>query len=292
RVAAPRARSYRYEVQFAPGVQPPRWPSSERWTTVASGRGTTAREGQLATLDLARIRAAIDAAPPVYTPLDDPTSPDLPEKDAFRVRVVVHADRPGVPDAIEQRQFFSTHDPDLLPGFPRLLGSVAADGAGSPAFADIDGDGANELVVPDGDGRVHAFKPDGTEARGWPVMTGRIRLPTTGDNGYTTAAELAGDVRAPLLLGSPAVADLDADGTRVPGWPVLLRDPAKVAAVDPVSHRITFKPGAAAKYGRQVITTPSLADVTGDDVPEVAVNVDEEYDETPNLSLRDSELLA
>src|SRR5207237_576123 len=147
RVAAPRARSYRYEVQFAPGVQPPRWPASERWTTVASGRGTTAREGQLAILDLARI-----------------------------------------------------------------LGSVAADGAGSPAVADIDGDGANELVVPDGDGRVHAFKPDGTEARGWPVMTGRIRLPTTGDNGYTTAAELAGDVRAPLLLGSPAVADLDGDG--------------------------------------------------------------------------------
>jgi hypothetical protein len=393
RVAAPRARSYRYEVQFAPGVQAPPWPSSDRWTTVASGRGTKAREGKLATLDLARIRAAIDAAPSVYTPLDDPTSPDLPEKDAFRVRVVVHTDRPGVPDAVEQRQFFSTHDPDLLPGFPRLLGSVAADGAGSPAFADIDGDGANELVVPDGDGRVHAFKPDGTEARGWPVRTGRIRLPTTGDNGYTTAAELASDVRAPLLLGSPAVADLDgdgkpevaaadtegylyvwhhdghmargfpvsvnraysevpgcqtaigpacdefvahpvrdhvntvdhafaaqpavgnldprypglelvagamdghvyafhADGTPVPGWPVLLRDPAKVAAVDAVSHRITFKPAAAAKYGRQVITTPSLADVTGDGVPEVAVNVDEEYDETPNLSLRDSELLA
>jgi hypothetical protein len=212
RVAAPRARSYRYEVQFAPGVQAPPWPSSDRWTTVASGRGTKAREGKLATLDLARIRAAIDAAPSVYTPLDDPTSPDLPEKDAFRVRVVVHTDRPGVPDAVEQRQFFSTHDPDLLPGFPRLLGSVAADGAGSPAFADIDGDGANELVVPDGDGRVHAFKPDGTEARGWPVRTGRIRLPTTGDNGYTTAAELASDVRAPLLLGSPAVADLDGDG--------------------------------------------------------------------------------
>ena len=75
-----------------------------------------------------------------------------------------------------------------------------------------------------------------------------------------------------------------ADGTPVPGWPVMLRDPAKVASVDPVSHFVTFKPGANPKYGRQVITTPTLADLDGDGVPEVVPNVDEEYTEAPNVS--------
>ena len=90
RVAAPRASSYTYEVQFAPGVQPPRWPLTDTWTTVANGSGATPKKGVLTTLNLDQVRAAIDKAPPVYTPADDPTSRDLPEKDAFRVRVVVH----------------------------------------------------------------------------------------------------------------------------------------------------------------------------------------------------------
>src|SRR5438132_2436073 len=58
RVAAPRASSYTYEVQFAPGVQPPRWPLGDTWRTVATGAGTAAKTGVLATLDLAQVRAA------------------------------------------------------------------------------------------------------------------------------------------------------------------------------------------------------------------------------------------
>ena len=85
--------SYTYEVAYAPGVQPPRWPLSDTWTTVVkSGPSSAPKDGVLATLDLAQVRAAIAAAPPVYTPLDDPTSPDHPERTPFRVRVIVHAD--------------------------------------------------------------------------------------------------------------------------------------------------------------------------------------------------------
>jgi hypothetical protein len=380
-VAAPRAGSYSYDVEVAPGVQPPPFPASDTWTTIANGKGSKPKSGVLATLDLAKIRALIDAAVPSYTPANDPTSPDLPEKDAFRVRVIVHT--PGKPDAVEQREYFASADTTLLKGFPKPLNADAT----SVAFADLDGDGKAEMVFGDGNGYVHAMKANGPEAAGWPVQTERLSwLPTTGDNGFTRG-DISGNVHAPLLLGSPLVADLDhdgypeiavtdiegqlhvfdhngsersgfpvhtdpafshdpgcetvigpicdhyvthhvrdhvntvdkafaampsagdldpahpglelvagamdghvyawhADGSPVAGWPVLLRDPTKVASVDPVSHRITFKADAAPKYGRQVITTPTLADINGDGKLEVLVNVDEEYAETPNYSMR------
>src|SRR5207237_10892632 len=107
-----------HEVQSAAGVRPPRWPLSDTWTTVTTGADTGPKEGTLATIDLAKVRAAIAAAPPPYTPADDPTSPDLPEKDAFRVRVLVHADGDTTTPwktAIEQRQFFAVDQPGLLP---------------------------------------------------------------------------------------------------------------------------------------------------------------------------------
>jgi hypothetical protein len=385
RVAAPRASAFSYEVQVAPGVQPPRWPLSERWTTFGKGEGTAPIDGTLATLDMTAVRALIDGGPPVYTPVDDPTSRDLPERDAFRVRVVVRDNRADTPDAIEQVQAFAIDDPDLLPGFPRFLGG---DGASSPAFEDLDGDGVDELVLPTGDGLVHAFKAGGTEAAGWPARTSRYPLPTTGRNGYTRG-EVPSVVHSATLLGSAAIADLDgdgrpevavadlegalsvfdnrgglvpgfpvhphepfsveracqdapgapcddqgpsdardelntvdfgfsaapsvgdldpaapglelvagandghvyawhADGTPVPGWPVLLRDPAKVAAVDPVTHRVTYTEDSGARFGRKVISTPSLGDVDGDGDLEVAVNVNEEYQEAPNAAvLRD-----
>lgn len=388
RVAAPRESSYTYEVQWAPGVQPPRWPATDTWRTASRGRGTRAFSGVLASIDLSEVRTAILTAPPVYTPADDPTSRDLPEKDAFRVRVVVRDSDPDTGDAIEQRQYFAYDDPSLLRGFPKFLG---ADGASSPAFEDIDDDGTDEIVIADGNGFVHAFKADGSEAAGFPVHTAPIALPRTGRNAYTRGV-VSGRVFAPVLLGSPLVADLDrdgdieisvadiegnlwawshtgvllpgfpvrgnpafseepgcetipgnaacddftaddvrdrintvdraftanpsagdldptvpgleivagsndghvyawhADGTPVAGWPVLLRDPAKVAGVHPVSHKVSFVPGSGVLFGRKVLATPSIGDIDGDGDLEVVVNVNEEYDEVPNWSLRDPAL--
>src|SRR5205807_1957221 len=152
--------------QFAPGVQPPRWPLSDSWTTVGTGSGTSPRTGVLGMLDMAQVRHAIDTAPPVYTPADDPTSRDLPEQNSFRVRVVVCAPGPCPADeptldtspgvAIEQRQAFSFTDPTTMPGFPRYLG---ADGAGSPAFANVTGAASGQqLVFGDGNGFVHVLQ--------------------------------------------------------------------------------------------------------------------------------------
>jgi hypothetical protein len=374
RVAAPRASSYTYEVRYAPGVQPPRFPLSDTWRTVATGGGTGPKAGVLATLKLDEVRAAIDAAPPVYTPADDPTSRDLPEKDAFRVQVVVHDDDPDTGDAIEQRPYFSVPEQGVMEGFPKFLG---ADGATSPAFADIDGDNVDELIIGDGNGYVHAYKEDGSEVPGWPVHTTPLTLPkgkaifegryaalllgapavadvdhdgwpeisvadTSGflhvfghDGTERTGFPVRGrpalseepgcqvgpvpacddytshDVRDDIntvyraFTAMPSVGDLDPatpglelvagsndghvyawhnDGTLVPGWPVLLRDPAKVQAVDPVTHKVTFKQGANERFGRKIITTPTLADLNGDGKLEVLANVNEEYQETPNAS--------
>jgi Subtilase family len=223
RVAAPRAPGYSYRVEWAPGVQPPPYPFQDDWHVAASGNGTSPTEGTLATIDLGQVRAAIDADPPPYSapPFTDPTSQDHPEKDAFRVRVIVCAGASGCPASsldpalltspdigIEQRQYFSYQDPTTLAHFPKYLD---ADGASGPAFEDITGDGVDELIVGDGNGFVHAYRADGSEAPGWPVHTDPIPLPKTGRNGFTRHL-VPSTVYSPLLLGSPLVADLNGDG--------------------------------------------------------------------------------
>ena len=375
RVDAPRAESgeFTWEVQWAPGVQPPRFPLSDSWTVAAGGTAEGPVEGVLATLDLAEIRAALDLAPPPYLPTDDPTAPDLPERDAVRVRVVTYADGDTETPwrtAIEQRQIFVHDDPALIEGFPRWLD---ADGSGSAAYADLDGDGVDEVLVHDGNGFVHAYQADGTEAAGWPVASDPLPLPPAIPLvvrgafllGSPAVADLDGDGRPEVSAadiegnlyvwthdgdrlagfpvrpnpdyseesacqevlgpdcdddgtndardelntvdhgwtGAPSVADLDpttlgleivagsndghvyafhADGSSVVGWPVLLRDPATVAAVDEVTHLVTYLEEANARFGRKMITTPSLGDLDGDGDIEVVVTVNEEYQETPN----------
>ncbi len=333
-----------------------------------------------------RWSAASSTPPPApYNVLDDPTARSLPEQDAFRIRVVVHADGDTSDPwmtAIDQRQAFAHDDADLVPGWPLVLG---ADGAGSPAFDDLDGDGRDELVIADGDGEVHAFRIDGTELPGWPVTTDP---PPTARNPSLGGIDGTGAVHGAVMTGSPTIADLDGDGSaeiaatdleghvyvwsvggerlgrvagadttptsarrpparrsagrtatttapampgtrstpsttasrrnrspptsirhararagrrrqrrprlrlarrrhaRCAGWPVLLRDPGKVAAVDPVTHRVDYVDGARVHFGRKIIAAPAVGDVDGDGFVEVAVNVNEQYGEGPTPRAR------
>jgi hypothetical protein len=187
---------------------------------------------------------------------------------------------------------------------------------GSPTVADLNRDGWPEISVADTEGFLYSWDHTGRLRAGFPVQVTRAFSEVPGcqttplivpncdqfvahpvrdhintvDHAFTSNPS-AGDID-PSYPGLELVAGANdghlyawhADGTPVPGWPVLLRDPSKVKSVDPVSHLVTFKDPDNVFYGRQEIVTPTIADINGDGVPEVVANVDEEYKETPNAS--------
>lgn len=74
------------------------------------------------------------------------------------------------------------------------------------------------------------------------------------------------------------------DGSPVPGWPVMLRDPATVASVDPVTHRVTNIPGISNERGSMIVASPAVGDLDGDGLLDVVSGVNEQYEEPVNTS--------
>ncbi|MDQ1703065.1 MAG: hypothetical protein QOF57_2317, partial [Frankiaceae bacterium] len=170
-------------------------------------------DGTLATVDVADLKKRFPAAAGSF----DGTEPGgdvqryngRPNIDTygFTIKVVAKATGGGVALTGEDRRNLYLHrDKDLLSGWPKSLGS---DGASSPAFADLNGDGRNELIIGSSDGLVHAYTPSGAELRGWPVHTDPLPIHTGG------RAFKSGDVKPAdgALLSSVAVGDLDRDGS-------------------------------------------------------------------------------
>jgi hypothetical protein len=363
-VAAERADSYDFRVEWAPGAQPPAHPLTDSWTVIEEQTGLIAPiSGPLAVLDLASVAAALPGGgqgPPV-----DPSDQNRPDEErfAFRVRVVVtsHDAQVGTQRGEMQKQLFAHDDPDLAGGFPRRIEGA---GTAGPAFVDLDGDGRNELVLGTDDGVIHAYRSDMTELPGFPVSTPTAPWWPTGSP--TAQADGIDDHQSAVMIGGPAVGDLDRDGDRelvatdldgrvtvwdhlgsveaamavdpafsvddvsaqdsrnrtkpgfasapslgdldgdgdleivaaaldrhvyawhhdgspVAGFPVLVVDPAKVAAVDPTTHRVTFSPGSNVDDGGELIATPALADLDSDGRVEIVVGAQEQYREAPNI---------
>ena len=217
----------------------------------------------------------------------------------------IHADGAGfVSGAIE------------MPVYSSILGAVSV--------GDLDRDGRLEVLATDLQGRLYCWSAAGQRRAGFPVKT----LP---DYSFSFRSERdlgTPDGQVPdrtnrhnsdnrlgrALLGGVALGNLDgsadgsleivagafdrhlyawhADGTPLAGWPLLLKDPAKVASVDPVTNEVTLAAGAGGRIGTKIIVPPSLGDIDGNGTLDVVAAVNEEYVEPPNAVFENGFILA
>ncbi|MBI4950821.1 MAG: VCBS repeat-containing protein [Myxococcales bacterium] len=217
-IAAKRAGSYDYTVEWAPGVQP--LDADFQTITSQSNVPATVVSGGADPLALLDIRTISTE----HTP--DPDSPHGENASAItvRVRAVAHYGSPAGDVPGEMRRTYYVHeDPDLVKGFPIYVGDS---GESSPKLADIDGDGVRDIVYATGGGLIHVLRvtPTGPEPlagfpfHAEPVDGLRTAPPTPSTPSYRgSAAYVSGavdpDAAGEAFSATPAIADLDGDGT-------------------------------------------------------------------------------
>ena len=350
RVAAMRARSYSYRVEWTTGLQTDRHPAVDDWRVVTEQTGLTRpRDGVLANLDLAQIAAALPEGA-TGTPSGRNGRPE-PDRFSVRIRVVVTDDQGRV--GTMHRHLHVHDDPDLV-----TSREYTGAGTSSPVFADLDRDGDDEIILAGDDGVVRALRADGTSLPGWPARTPPApywptksptvtadRIPTPGraiSVGAPAVADLDNDGSPEVVvtdldgtisvigangkvkarprtdpnysrpsatdqrnrlkrgfMGGAALGDLDGDGdleivaaaqdrhlyafhhngTPVAGFPVLLVDPTKISAVDPVTDKVTFANPGFTGQGGEIVATPALGDLDRDGLVDIVVGVQEQYTE-------------
>lgn len=177
--------------------------------------------------------------------------------------------------------------------------------AGAPCLhgADPNAD-CLDVVATDYTGRVYAWHAAGRQAgkllAGFPVRTDpSFSGPAVAD---PTNRVLRGILSSPALAPLSGNGQLDIvaaamdrhvyawepNGQPVPGWPVLVVDPAEVRSVNPVTDQVSFKPGSGVTQGTKLIDTPAIGNLAGSSgPPDVVVGANEEYLGTPNVSAAD-----
>jgi FG-GAP-like repeat len=244
---------------------------------------------------------------PRMLPSDGEASPVFADLDGDNRNELVVATADGVVHAFKRDGSEAPGWPvrgDRLPlhtGGPAFSGGEVSAGASrgaflaSPAVGDLDGDGVPEVVAADFEGRVYAWSADGR--RRW---TRRTRLEWSGRplRPFDEARKGERNRTQRGFVGSPVLADLDADGRLevvaaamdrhvyawgagggpVPGFPALVVDSSKVASVDPATHQVTFNAQAGESLMQgAIVNTPAVGDLTGDERPEIVVGTNEEY---------------
>ncbi|MCL4423349.1 MAG: S8 family serine peptidase [Actinobacteria bacterium] len=162
-----------------------------------------------------------------------------------------------------------------------------------------------DVVAGDLNGNVYAWNAQGKLLPGFPVHT---------DPAYSSMAAANADNRVlPGIFAAPALADLEGngeldivassedrhvyawqpDGKPVPGWPVLVVDPAEVASVNPITNQVTFKASSGVMEGTKLIDTPAIGNLSGGSgPPDVIVGSNEQYAGAPNISIANPLLYA
>jgi hypothetical protein len=215
-----RGQEYTCRVLVAPGGYPnnaeaPRGDFVPVASDVCDGstRRSMPIDGQIATLDTAALKArypggtAGDFRGPEHGTVGEQPHSGRPNTEPYAFVVKVVADRVG-PDQLhaeDRRKLFLHRDRDALDGFPRQL---PGDGEASPLLVDLDGDNRNELVLANSDGVIHAFRRDGSELPGFPVHGDELPHQPGRAFGSGAVKRAYG-----AILATPAVGDLDHDGT-------------------------------------------------------------------------------
>ncbi|GAA0274592.1 hypothetical protein GCM10009527_083770 [Actinomadura nitritigenes] len=255
-VAAPRSSGYRYELDWAPGIEP----SAAAFRSAGSGSGASPHDGRIGTLDLSQVPKSVWEAQ--YRLSDDKA---LSASEQYTVTLRLRVWDASGRMAEERRAIAVHHDPALRTGFPRRLG---VGNESQPAITELQGRKA--IVYADGDGRVHALDgASGKELPGWPATT----RPTVPQHAYPGIDPGHEPVVAPVAVGDlthdghrEVVATsttgrtyvFDASGRLLPGWPKTLD-----AGVAPPPV-----PRPALKYTRLPVqgatASPVLVDLDGD----------------------------
>ena len=171
-------------------------------------------DGLLAELPVHEVLATERVAPRQLTPEDDNVARAMMAH-GWMVTFLVEA-TDGAGNLGQARRTVSViEDPDVHPGFPVDLGASVE---GSAALMDLTGDGRLEIVLGTSDGRIHAIDGDGEPLEGWPVAVELLEeVDADGPAHHLDSAAFTSgavsDAAYGAVLSSPAVDDLDGDGT-------------------------------------------------------------------------------
>jgi hypothetical protein len=228
-----RTGGYKWTLQWAPGIEP----AEGEFRKLASGSESGPRDSRLATLDLAKVRAAL-AARPGGGATNDPTAPQKgpgdkdPNEPAFTVRAQV-TDANGNKGE-DRKVLFAYRDTTLHRGFARHPG---VGGEESQRLFDLNGDNKLDIVEARSSGEIAVMRDDGRPLgsfnHGKPVLT-RLYANVHPKSPGARSAGLPREVPR-----TPAIGDIDGDrepeivatagehvyawnedGTRVKGFPV------------------------------------------------------------------------